>query len=117
MATADAVDLFIRVAGEVSMIDESKYVMNVELLERLKRKAMMRNRDKSASGMGNDGHGLTKREAAAIAAMQGLWAHEESMNALALKYDGNAPMVYQSVAKAAVFQADAVFDELEKTDE
>lgn len=67
---------------------------------------MMRERDRPATPTadGQLGDGLTKREAAAIAAMQGLLAGERE----------HTPP--DETAKSAVKRADALFDELEKGD-
>ena len=75
-----------------------------------------RNRDTPASPQdqnqyGGPAHifcGLTKREAAAFAAMQGMVASGER-----LMEDTSAHFV----AQCAVIQADALFDELEKRDD
>ena len=73
----------------------------------------MRNRDTPANGEYKKVNecaiqkgGMTKREKAAIAAMQGIMASSTSMNP-----DGS------HFAKIAVKMADALFDELEKGDE
>ena len=72
------------------------------------------NRDRPASGFKNDQYrdGLTKREAAAIAAMQGCyalgWKTGERMN------KGDFYLHPKDIAKQAVLAADALFDELDK---
>ena len=58
-------------------------------------------------------HGLTKREAAAIAAMQGMlalgWRSKEQRDTARDKW-----VVPDDIAQGAVAYADALFDELEK---
>ena len=66
----------------------------------------MRNRDMPAGANNADGpnyDGLTKREAAAIAAMQGMLAHDADLGVPRL-----------DVPREAVSMADSLFDELDK---
>ena len=75
----------------------------------------MRNRDKSAHPAPSDApDGLTKREAAAIAAMQGLMSNSDALTSLHQAADSECGEAEALVAKEAIRQADALFDELEK---
>ena len=60
--------------------------------------------------------GLTKRETAAIAAMQGLLANHEA--SASIQEDAIEAGIHpaDNMASIAVYAADALFDELEKTE-
>lgn len=77
---------------------------------------MRRNRDMPAYPKANpyvaEPGGLTKREAAAIAAMQGMMANDKSISALRDGIEGFC----QATSIASVAHADALFDELERTE-
>ena len=66
--------------------------------------------------------GLTKRQEAAIAAMQGMLSsraeREDILNTMAVRREQGHPVTMKEVvAERSVEQADALFDELEKDNE
>ena len=81
----------------------------------------MKNRDMPAAPpahrtffSGEEATGLTKREAAAIAAMQGVIGNPDYMKALAKQFGTSGMKAPDYVALAARDLSDALFDELEK---
>lgn len=78
----------------------------------------MRNRDMPATPAGDGANGLTKREAAAIAAMQGFIAAPATRIERHMKEAAEKGLTFQAyVAQWACRYADTLFNELEKTDD
>ena len=61
--------------------------------------------------------GLTKREAAAIAAMQGMLSNPKWYKGALAHCSARRQTVQQVIAGDAVRQADALFDEMERWDD
>ena len=74
----------------------------------------MRNRDRPARSYAGSNDGLTKFEETAIAVMQGELANPSIMAIVATTAKDNKRSPFDIVAADALFQAEALWDEIEK---